>query len=295
MTESCYDDGAIQAFLDGELASEASETVARHVAVCDDCAIRLADAEDETAFAFAALDQELNALVPTVRLWTKINDSIAREKKPFWQPIFAFLFQPQTAAFAGLLLIAVFAVALFGLKNGTPINEVALENGEKQTIVQAIAENQQSPITQIAPVELVEKKAENINYNRNKNEFQADKAIAVKPKVRRAINNQTLVKTAIVGFSNAENLAGEESYVKTISTLTATVDNRKDEVLSPSARFAYERDLAVTDDAIVKMKQEVRRNPKNDAAKQILRASYQNKIDLLNSVADKTELMASLK
>jgi hypothetical protein len=43
------------------------------------------------------------------------------------------------------------------------------------------------------------------------------------------------------------------------------------------------------------MKAEVRRNPKDEAAKQILRASYQNKIDLLSSVADKTDLMASLR
>jgi hypothetical protein len=39
----------------------------------------------------------------------------------------------------------------------------------------------------------------------------------------------------------------------------------------------------------------VKKNPKNEAAKDVLRASYENKIDLLNSVAEKTELMASLK
>ena len=44
-----------------------------------------------------------------------------------------------------------------------------------------------------------------------------------------------------------------------------------------------------------RIKAEVRKNPKNDAAKDALRASYQNKIDLLSSVTEKTELMASLK
>ena len=48
-----------------------------------------------------------------------------------------------------------------------------------------------------------------------------------------------------------------------------------------AARFAFERDLAMTDDAIKKMKKEVKRNPNDEAAKQVLRASYQNKIDLL--------------
>jgi hypothetical protein len=52
--------------------------------------------------------------------------------------------------------------------------------------------------------------------------------------------------------------------------------------------------MAVVDDAIKKMQREVRRNPKNEAAREVLRSSYQNKIDLLNSVAEKSELMATL-
>ncbi len=95
--------------------------------------------------------------------------------------------------------------------------------------------------------------------------------------------------------AGSENLSGEESYVKTIATLEKTVDSHKDEILKPSARFSFERDLAVTDDAIKKMRAEVKKNPKNEAAKNVLRASYQNKIDLLNSVAEKSDLMASLK
>ena len=51
MRDKCFEIGTIQAFLDGELNSDASENVARHVALCDDCAISLAEAEDETAFA----------------------------------------------------------------------------------------------------------------------------------------------------------------------------------------------------------------------------------------------------
>jgi hypothetical protein len=42
------------------------------------------------------------------------------------------------------------------------------------------------------------------------------------------------------------------------------------------------------------MRQEVKRNPKNESAKQVLYSSYQNKIDLLNSVSQKQELMASI-
>ena len=65
--------------------------------------------------------------------------------------------------------------------------------------------------------------------------------------------------------------------------------------MRPSERVAYERDMAVVNDAIAKMKKEVRRNPKNESAKQVLYNSYQNKIDLLNSVSQREELVASLK
>jgi hypothetical protein len=77
--------------------------------------------------------------------------------------------------------------------------------------------------------------------------------------------------------------------------LSQTVENQKDSVLRPSMRVSFERDLAVVSDAIDKMKKEVRKNPRNESAKQVLYSSYQNKIDLLNSVAERNELMASLK
>jgi ribosomal protein S15P/S13E len=90
-------------------------------------------------------------------------------------------------------------------------------------------------------------------------------------------------------------MPGEESYVKTISSLSKIVDTQKDTAMRPSQRVAYERDMAVVDDAINKLRNEVKKNPKNESAKQVLYASYQNKIDLLNSVSRKEELMASLR
>jgi hypothetical protein len=95
--------------------------------------------------------------------------------------------------------------------------------------------------------------------------------------------------------SNADGyLPGEESYVKTIETLSDSVAGQKDSVLKPSQQVAYERDLAVVDDSIKRMRKAVRNNPKNDSAKQVLYSSYQNKIDLLNSVAQREELVAGL-
>ena len=90
-------------------------------------------------------------------------------------------------------------------------------------------------------------------------------------------------------------LPGEESYVKTISELKQNVDSQKDSVMTPSSRVSYERDMAVVNDSINRMRDVVKKNPRNQAARQVLYSSYQDKIDLLNSVAQREELMASLR
>jgi len=298
MTNKCCDIGTIQAFLDGELDFERSEAVAHHVAACDDCAIMLAVAEEESSFAFDALEQEFNTLVPTQRLWTKINDSIEQEKKSFWTPIFAFFKQPSIAAFAGLIVVVgLFALVVY---RGT-IDEtnLALNDPPQKVVVNPIVNptsatptNAQSLPMQTAP------KFANASDSKNKRTLtrpiQAGfvKENSGKPTVRP--NKPEIIGNSVTPPVN-ETLAGEESYIKTIATLSKTVKNRQDVVMKPSARFAFERDLAFADNAIETMKREIKQNPKDDAAKQILRASYQNKIDLLNSVADKTELMASIK
>jgi hypothetical protein len=98
-----------------------------------------------------------------------------------------------------------------------------------------------------------------------------------------------------VSAVEAAYLPGEVSYVKTISDLKQSVDGKKDRVLTPSSRVSYERDMAVVNDSIKRMQMVVRKNPRNQAAKQVLYSAYQDKIDLLNSVAQREELMASLR
>lgn len=304
MTEKCFDIGTIQAFLDGELAADRLESVSRHIALCDGCAILLAEAEEETAFAFSALESEFNGFVPTNRLWAKINDSIEKEKRPFWQTVFARFSNPSVAAFASLaIVVGLFAVVFVKTDDSNKL--VAVNNPDNQVTT--------SPIFKEDVPQLVTNKPEIRNAGTikvsspvdDKNEPRVIKAtFSEKENSQQPIKSQkpnTIINRNVKSLveaesnSNEANLLGEESYVKTIATLTKTVNTSKDEVLKPSARFAFERDLAVTDDAIKKMKAEVKKNPKNEAAKEVLRASYQNKIDLLSSVAEKSELMASIK
>ena len=301
MKENCFDEGIIQAFLDGELTSDASENVARHVALCDDCAILLAKAEDETAFAFSALESELNTLVPTQRLWSKINDSIEKKEKTFRQKIYAFVSNPTSIAFASMLVVFAVFVGTLNLQQADKLeNSVAQRIPNKQTSALSVSRNAVNsaatpPTDDLPEIKTAEAKPESKDYQVVKTKFtkveesrKTNKQPNLKPKTPE-------VETNYEPRMAAENLSGEDSYLKTIATLTKTVDNRKDQILKPSARFAFEKDLAVVDDAIQLMQKEVKKNPKNEIAKEMLRASYQNKIDLLNSVTEKSELMASLR
>src|SRR5688572_22395037 len=119
MKDNCLDIGIIQAFLDGELDHSEVARVSKHIAVCDGCTVMLADAENESALVFSALERELDTLVPTQRLWYKINDSIAEEKvnRPVWEKAWAFvrvaLLNPTLAAAAGLLIVVGIAALLY--------------------------------------------------------------------------------------------------------------------------------------------------------------------------------------
>ena len=297
MREKCLDIGTIQAFLDGELASDLLETASHHLSVCDACALQLATAEEETAVAFSALEQEFNTLVPTQRLWTKINDSIERERKSFWHTVFAFFKNPIVGAFASLLI--VFGLFIGYLNMGkTDSGYVAVNETKKPQIAERVINS--APVKskeESEPVNTPEKIVEAASTKQNGKNYRVLNAnLSTNENKRNAVTqNSTPNLTPKASTAAYEYIPGEESYIKTIASLEKTVDTSKNEVLDPSAQFSLARNLAVVDDAINKMKSEVKKNPKNETAKQLLMASYQNKVDLLNSVAEKTELMATIK
>lgn len=282
MSGKCCEPGIIQAFLDGELAQDQSARVTSHIANCDACAILLAQAEEEMAVVFPALEREFNSLVPTQRLWTRINESIDEERRrtPFWQKLWAGLVlqiaNPSIAAAAGVLIIFGLFAGVWSLRTNAPVENAPIAKVETRrntgdTITPVLPDNTSVDPVSIPPVKI----------NR--------------APVERAAYSPAPLRGTVTKASTAEYLPGEASYVKTIENLSQAVDGRKDTALRPAARVNFERDMAVVNDAIKRMKGEVRKNPKNESAKQVLYSSYQNKIDLLNSVAEKEELMASLK
>ncbi|MBK6722229.1 MAG: hypothetical protein IPG58_02815 [Acidobacteria bacterium] len=289
MTDKCLDIGIIQAFLDGELSHDETSAVSSHMALCDTCAIALAEAESEATFVFSALDRELDTLVPTQRLWSKINDSIAEEKAqmPWWHKAWALvsvgLMNPSIAVAASLVIVVgVFAAVWMNrapVNSPVPSNQIATSKPNATTTAPPPVDN--NIMVSDVPDTVVSSDTPRIQR------------AAFKAEPRRATVAPAVVRSGSTSF--ADPLAGESSYVSTISNLSKTVEDKKDGVLRPSQRVAFERDMAMVDDSIAKMRKEVKRNPKNETARQVLYSSYQNKIDLLNSVAQKEELMASIR
>ncbi|HYJ92941.1 MAG TPA: zf-HC2 domain-containing protein [Pyrinomonadaceae bacterium] len=291
--KNCLDTGTIQAFLDGELMPAEASTVSAHIAICDACASLLATAEEESAFVFSVLGREMDALVPTQRLWNKINGSIEVEKQnaPFWEKAWAsiavLLATPSIAVATAILVVAGLFAIVFLEKNGVE---------DSRGIAKAPTSHSVPVLDRTEP-----SNGDPVGTSRSttlaanpKTELKPTYAVASYTAPKRS-NNGAAAPRPVTDVQQAAYIPGEESYVKTIASLSETVNQQKDAVLRPSERVSYERDMAVVNDAIKKMRDEVRKNPRNESAKQVLYTSYQNKIDLLNSVSQREELVASLK
>ena len=292
---NCLDTGLIQAFLDGETTPAEAANVSAHIATCDACAAQLATAEEESAFVFSVLEREMNTLVPTQRLWSKINDSIEVEKHnaPFWKKAWALV---ATALANPSIAVAAVMVVMLGVFATFFVDRQQVNETPSTPTVASSTGQQNLPAATIPPINgpLSNSPAATPGNTFSVKTRQVESPVAstasyVEPK--RSDN----VKPVAPYVQPASYIPGEENYVKTIDTLAKTVNDQKDTVLRPSERVSYERDMAVVNDAIAKMRKEVRKNPKNDSAKQVLYTSYQNKIDLLNSVSQREELVASLK
>src|SRR5262245_39075217 len=231
MSGDCLDIGTIQAFLDGELTPERDATVSGHIASCDACSMMLGEAEEESAFVFPVLERELNTLVPTQRLSARIKDSIAVEKQntPFWKKILTgiavTLRNPSITVAAGVLIMfgvfAVFYTSFVDKPVDRPVPQVARVT-------------QPQPVASDSPISNVDNGPESVTPPvREQNPVKVQPAFSYE----RADYRQPVRPVRETKGPDAVNqdgyLPGEESYVKTIATLSDSVNNQKDTVLKP--------------------------------------------------------------
>lgn len=287
MNGKCIDIGTIQAFLDGETTQDESLRVGQHIADCDSCARLLAVAEDENSFVFAALDREMNALVPTQRLWNRINDSIEVEKakEPIWKQVYAFisvsLASPSMTAAAGVLVVFGFVAAYWTMNS----------DGNVLSYVRPTPEVNQPNTPVDTPTTDNKSTQETSNFN-PPTAVQISKSKLDDVRLGKLVREANEIRPYTADIKTNVPLPAERVYIQTISDLKQAVDGRKDAVFTGDSRVSFERDLAIVNDSIKRMQKVVRKNPRNQAARQVLYSSYQDKIDLLNTVAQKDELLA---
>ncbi len=316
MKNGCFDIGVIQTFVDGELDLRSTEKVVRHLTVCANCTDLVSELEAENEFAFSTMEPEFNVLVPTERLRAKVFASIreidSKEKKGIWTGLAGILgiagglLRPAFAAPAALIVLAGFALFTFeysGVKETESLKgveaRVEVESDQNTPGPVAVVKDDAQDFTPVENESEIHEPLVSVAAAQAKQEdFTVSNAVEITtPKMGRSTTKNTIpvrVSNSAVLTPNS-TIEAEDGYLRTIATLNQTVQQNKDFVLRPNERVAFERDLAVVDDAIKKLKGEVRDNPSNTAAREILRSSYKNKIELLNSVAERAETVASLE
>lgn len=313
MRGKCLDEGLLQSYLDGELSPELMGDAAAHLASCDSCALALGEAQAETAFFAEAFAPDAAIGVPSERLRTRLDAAIAgmetrgaeRPARRAWGfgPVDkaaawlagTFSFEPRLAgAFAGvaavLLLAGLFAlVYLRGDKAPQQQQQVAQGTPAVRENPPSVEQKGETPAQSaptVAPAAVEENKRTNFVQ-----------VAAVKPSARKHAPAGREPKAAgedVVAPSGEvaaqRSVPGEENYLRTIASLEKVVGLAGAESLRPKMRSEYERNVAVLDRAINETRKAALRNPQDADTAAFLFAAYQNKVELLTTVADQAQV-----
>ena len=108
----CLREETLQTYLDGEMAAAAAAVAAAHLSECGRCAARARAAEEALAPRAAALDDDLPAVIPTMKVRARLDSALAGAGVPAYglAPLFRRLGRSRVAWAAA----AVLAVAIVG-------------------------------------------------------------------------------------------------------------------------------------------------------------------------------------
>ncbi len=295
----CLDEGMLQAYMDGELASAQMETCAAHLASCAPCAELAHEAEHEYALCATAFAPVLSVPAPTARLRMRLEDALAELQTPtrrivasplsrlrVWATALtaSFAFKPRyVGAFASFLVAIALTITLTMLRPKPPTTELA--SYKEAPPAGAINAN-----TGVQPTP----SAAGIKQGTNES---TSAPIAPRKPFSNASYKQPGMRRAsvpdVAAAQPAPLLPDEKKFMTTIATLDVAIKAQGQGALPPSLRAEYERNLALVDQAIIATRVAARRNPQDASAKEFLRAAYQNKVDLLTTVADQTQFIAA--
>jgi anti-sigma factor RsiW len=289
----CLDEGILQSYFDGELAGESLKTVTTHLAACQNCTAAARELEAELNLLSTALAPELEAAVPTEHLRRRIDAAIAglhthssavNESSTFsvraWLQslVTPFSVAPQRAfGYAGLVLVLGLG-AILGLNQWRSVSPAVNQP--------QVADNSR-PSTKEDPGSVVVPKGDPVEVAINPPVNTP--ANARTPKVKRQsanLNNQVAKKGVDRNDDTVKLLPGERSYLQTIAELDSTIKSSSNQPMRPALQAEYERNLALVDRALAATRNAAKKNPNDPDAAEFMFAAYQNKVSLLNTVAE---------
>jgi hypothetical protein len=177
---------------------------------------------------------------------------------------------PSFASAAGILMVVGLAAVVWNFNSGDPSVKIA---GDPKIAAPAVTQAPSDTTTvAVSNPDSAAKEGPKVDFTNHS------------PKdVKRIVNADYRVSSAPAPrVEQARFLPGEESYIKTINDLEQSV-TAQNASLSASNQVSYAKDIAVVDDSIKKMREVVKKNPRNQAARQVLYSTYQDKIDLLKA------------
>lgn len=292
----CLDEAILQSYFDGEVSGRQLESITSHLAACEACAVTARGIEAETALLAAAFAPEFEGAVPTEQLRLRIDAAIAglqtqsasvNESSTFsiralLQSLFSPLsFTPQRAfGYAGLVLVLGFAAILGIIQWGsTTSTENSVASSERMPTKQTLTSSPQSPLGVVPTPSPAGPAAPDVTP------VKSTSAPGKSAPRRRYANPVDVPSTVAKADDKVKLLPGERSYLQTIAQLDSTI-NSSSRPMRPALQAEYQRNLALVDRALAATRDAAKKNPNDPDAAEFMMAAYQNKVNLLNAVAE---------
>ncbi|HYX27649.1 MAG TPA: zf-HC2 domain-containing protein [Pyrinomonadaceae bacterium] len=271
--KNCIDEGTLQAWFDGELPANKAAEIAAHLNACASCAETARTVEAENLLLSEGLAVEFAAPIPSERLRERL-DAVVAGRQATTVGIRQSRRNPVAEFFASFRPLAYASVAAMILLAAI-IGFVYFKHQERTSI--AIGSNPAAvtPAPKQSPEQIVQRNLDEV----------PNPLPATSPQLTQ-VSYKSKAQPRTKAFEpHATSLSWpEQQYKYAIAKLNEAIKIQPP--LKPSALVEYEYNMAVIDNEIAAGRAAAKKNPKDPQAAQSVLTAYQNKIDLMNQIAD---------